>query len=81
MHLFHKYSHESVQASPMLHAEYTTRNTTDMVFDFSGLSLVGNMDNKQGNYDRVILMYEISREVLQENVRRETGRQGEAKDC
>lgn len=65
----------------MLHAEYTTRNTTDMVFDFSGLSLVGNMDNKQGNYDRVILMYEISREVLQENVRRETGRQGEAKDC
>lgn len=65
----------------MLDAEYTTRNTTDMVFDFSGLSLVGNMDNKKGNYDRLILMYEISREVLQENVRRETGRQGEAKDC
>lgn len=63
----------------VLGAEYTIRNTIDMLSAFSGLSLVGHTKNKKGNYYCVIFMYERSTRVLQKNMGREIIRKEEAK--
>lgn len=51
----HAFMHQFVQA-PVLGAECTTRDTTDMVTAFLWLSLLSYTDNKKGNYDSVIFM-------------------------